>query len=101
MQSFGLNGIKNPNLIFVNQILKIDTTFKAEEASNTTSETRHLVYTIKCGDTLTKIANEFNVSIQSIVTLNDIINPNLIYAGENLRINLLTNNSHNTQNLTQ
>ena len=45
-----------------------------------------LYYTIKKGDTLTSIAKEFNVTIESIVRLNDIKDINLIYAGDRLRI---------------
>lgn len=90
----GLNGIQNPNLIFVNQILKIDTTFSRSEQFNTDlQETRHIIYTIKRGDTLTAIANKYGVSIQSIVELNEIVNPNLIFAGERIRINILSGNT--------
>lgn len=89
----GLNGIQNPNLIFVNQVLKIDTTFSRTEQFNDLQETRHIIYTIKRGDTLTAIANKYGVSIQSIVELNEIVNPNLIFAGERIRINILSGNS--------
>lgn len=89
----GLNGIQNPNLIFVNQVLKIDTTLSRNEQSNDVYETSHIIYTVKRGDTLTAIANKYGVSIQSIVDLNEIVNPNLIYVGERIRINILTGNS--------
>lgn len=46
----------------------------------------HIIYTIKRGDTLTSIANKFNVTIESIARLNDIKDINLIYAGDRLRI---------------
>ena len=91
----GLNGIQNPNLIFVNQVLKIDTTLSRVVQSNNVYETRHIIYTIKRGDTLTAISNRYGVSIQSIVDLNEIVNPNLIYAGERIRINILTGTSEN------
>ena len=41
---------------------------------------------VKRGDTLSRIAREYNVTIAHIVELNDITNPNLIYPGEKLRI---------------
>ena len=85
----GLNNISNPNLIYVGQILKIDTTHDISTITNDKYETNHIVYTIKPGDTLTSIAARYNVSIQSIVNLNNISNPNLIFAGEQLRINLV------------
>lgn len=84
----GINGIKNPNLIYPNQIIKINTTLSYAEIMNDRYETNHIIYTIKYGDTLTSISRKYNVSIQSIVNLNDIKNPNLIYAGEKIRIDL-------------
>ncbi len=50
-------------------------------------ETNHIIYTVRRGNTLTYIANRFGVTIQSIVQLNGIRNPNLIFTGERLRIN--------------
>lgn len=84
----GLNGISNPNLIYVGQVLKIDTTNDISVVTSDKYETNHIIYTIQSGDTLSAIAQKYDVSIQSIVQLNNIANPNLIYAGERLRINL-------------
>lgn len=84
----GLNGISNPNLIYVGQVLKIDTTNDISVVTSDKHETNHIIYTIQCGDTLTSIAQKYDVTVASIVQLNNIQNPNLIYAGERLRINL-------------
>lgn len=84
----GLNGISNPNLIYIGQVLKIDTTNDISIITSDYYETNHIIYTIQYGDTLTSISQKYNVTIQSIVELNNIANPNLIYAGERLRINL-------------
>ena len=43
----GLNNIKNPNLIFIGQVLDIDTTLSYKELSEDYYETSHIVYTIK------------------------------------------------------
>lgn len=43
-------------------------------------------YTVKSGDCLSTIAAKFGVSVSSIVVLNNIANPNLIYVGQTLRI---------------
>jgi LysM repeat protein len=43
-------------------------------------------YVVKAGDSLSKIAAQFGVSVQAIVTANGITNPNLIWVGENLII---------------
>ncbi len=78
-----LNQIRNRNLIYIGEILKIP--YSNQENKG---ETNHIIYTIKRGDTLSKIARKFKVSIKEIVRLNDIRNPNLIYAGETLRIEI-------------
>ena len=43
-------------------------------------------YTVKSGDNLTKIASKYNTSVAKLVSLNNIKNPNLIYAGQKLRV---------------
>lgn len=45
-----------------------------------------LYYFVQKGDNLTKIAKKFNTSVQKLVQLNNIKNPNLIYVGDKLRI---------------
>lgn len=83
----GLNSIRNVNLIYTGEVLRIDVTRTLSEIQSNVYETGHIIYTVKRGNTLTYIANRFGVSIESIVKLNNIVNPNLIYTGERLRIN--------------
>ena len=75
-----LNNISNPNLIYPGQKLII--------SKNTSlgNECGKVLYTIKRGDTLTKIANKFDTTVSEIVSLNNIKNPNLIYAGTTIRV---------------
>lgn len=44
-------------------------------------------YTVKKGDTLSEIAVRFNTTVSTLVKLNGIKNPNLIYPGQKLKIN--------------
>ena len=76
-----INNIANPNLIFVGQKIKVP-----NYDTNEIHDTNHKIYIVEPGDTLTAISEEYGVSIQSIVNLNNIQNPNLIYVGETLRI---------------
>ena len=71
-----LNNIKNPNLIYAGETLKI----------RSNNESIGSYYTIKRGDTLSEIALKFNTTVSELVKKNDIINPNLIYAGDRIRI---------------
>lgn len=43
-------------------------------------------YTVKAGDTLSKIAKAYNTTVAKLVKLNNIDNPNLIYTGDKLRV---------------
>lgn len=61
-----------------------ETESSVADSSNTTPST--ITYTVKKGDTLYRIARSFNVTVASIVEENNIINPNLIYPGDELSI---------------
>lgn len=50
----------------------------------------YLIYTIKKGDTLIGIANRYKTDYKILADLNDIKNPNLIYAGTAIKIPLKT-----------
>lgn len=68
------NGIKNKNLINVGQVIKIP--------SDSTTQT----YTVKSGDNLSEIAEDFGTTADAIAKLNNISNPNLIQVGQVLTI---------------
>lgn len=68
------NNIKNPNLIFVGQILKIN------ESNYQKS------YIVKRGDTLSGIAYKYGTTVNKLVRLNGIKNPNLIFIGQKIII---------------
>lgn len=80
-----LNGIENPNLIFVNQKLTIYSVSSSDSSSGNNSCGK-IMYTIKSGDTLSSIAKKFGANVREIAKLNGISNKNLIYAGRVLRI---------------
>ena len=74
-----LNNIQNPNLIYPGQVLIIS----GNEANNGVGA---VTYTVQSGDTLTKIANQYGVTVNQIVNANNVQNPNLIYPGQRLII---------------
>lgn len=76
-----INNISNPNLIFVGERIYVPSL----ENSNL-GDTSHILYIVKRGNTLTQISRLYDVSIDSVINLNNIQNPNLIFAGEVLRI---------------
>ena len=78
-----VNSIKNPNLIYVGQVLKIPS---ANSAKSTTTNSKNITYTVVAGDTLSEIAAKFGTTIAAIASLNKISNVNEIYIGQVLRI---------------
>ncbi len=82
-----LNHIPNPNLIYPNEVFKIITNYDY----NTSSTIKDYIYIVKRGDTLTRIAHIYNVSISNLVTWNNIKNPNLIFPGQKIIIQTLNN----------
>ena len=73
-----LNNISNPNLIYPGQVITINSSTNIENGKNSCGK---ITYTIKRGDTLSSIARKYNTSVNKLVMLNNISNPNLIYAG--------------------
>lgn len=70
------NNIDNPNLIYPGSVILIPV---EEEYLETPPGS--LIYTVQSGDTLYIISLLFKVSIESILRLNNIENPSLIYPG--------------------
>ena len=71
-----LNSIENPNLIYVGQILKVTNNHSPGP----------VYYTIKSGDTLSQIALVFGISVAQLQTWNGITDPNVISAGQRIRV---------------
>lgn len=72
-----INGISNPNVIHVGQVLKIDGTANASAS---------VYYTVQSGDTLSSIASKYGTTYQHLAQINGISNPNLIYAGQKIKV---------------
>ncbi len=58
----------------------------APESGASSSAQQVVVYQIERGDTLAAIANEYGVSLQSIINANSISNPNRVFVGQTIRI---------------
>lgn len=78
----GLNGIANPNLINVGQVLRI-TGASAPAAPAAPAGGK---YTVVAGDTLSGIAQRYGTNYQTLAAMNGISNPNLIRVGQVLNV---------------
>lgn len=79
-----LNGIKNPNLIYPGQRILISNSSGQDLCGQ--NSCGKILYKIHYGDTLSEIAQTFRCTVNEIAKLNNIANPNLIYAGSVIRI---------------
>jgi len=79
LQVVSANNIENPDLIYSGQVLAIPL-----GAGNPLPST--VKYTVKSGDTLSKIAAQYGIDFQEIAFVNSINDPGLIYEGQVLTI---------------
>ncbi|QFG05701.1 endolysin [Bacillus phage 035JT001] len=80
------NGIKNANVISVGQKLKLK-----GSSSSPTSSTK--TYTVKSGDSLSKIAAKYGTTVSNLQKLNGIKDPNFIKVGQKLKVSGSTSSS--------
>jgi lysozyme len=82
------NGISNPNFIYVGQRLVIPGTQASSSRGVTSAST--LVgdgyYTVQRGNTLAQIALNHGMTINDLLRLNGLTNPNFIWVGQKLRV---------------
>ncbi len=78
-----LNNIANPNLIYAGETLLVPTN-EADDNSSTGENTE--IYTVKSGDTLSRIAQRYNTTVMRIASDNNIQNIHLIYPGQQLQV---------------
>lgn len=90
----GVNGYVDRNKFTENIFLGEYSNCPPVESPNTEEDSQVVYYTVRKGDTLSAIARKYQTTVQEIVRLNNIVNPNLIYSGQILRI---TTNIQDTQ----
>lgn len=87
------NGIANPNIIYVGQTLVIPdgstpppSPPDSSPDPNPSPPAEGATYVVQRGDTLGQIAQRYNSSVAAIAAANNIVNVNLIFAGQVLLI---------------
>lgn len=85
-----LNGIKNANLIYPGQVLRVADSGAGstvtQKATTPITSTGTQTYTVRYGDTLSGIASRYSTSTSTLASINGISNPNWIYPGQVLRL---------------
>lgn len=78
--------IREAGLNFLSNEAKEEKKEEKKPAETPTPTVEKVVYTVKAGDTLSRIANEYGLTYQEIANENKLSNPNLIYVGQKLTI---------------
>ena len=78
-----INNIPNPNLIYAGATLKVPIT----TSGGGDDPLEELIYIVRRGDTLSRIALNYGTTVSQIARENNISNPNLIHPGQVLKIN--------------
>lgn len=82
-----LNGIRNANLIYPGQVLRVADSGQGPTVSQkATTTTTTGSYTVRYGDTLSAIASRYGTSTSTLASINGISNPNWIYPGQVLKL---------------
>lgn len=76
-----LNGLSNPNYLYIGQTLKVTGQAKDNNAPTTQS-----IYYVRYGDTLSGIAYKYGVNVYTLARNNGISNINWIYPGQRLKV---------------
>src|SRR5919199_737881 len=75
----GINGLSNPDRIVAGQVLQLVGPAAGEAPSVGT-------YTVKTGDTLWDISKATGVPLDSLISLNDLDNPDSLVVGQQLKL---------------
>lgn len=86
-----LNGLTNPDHVWIGQQLRV----LGSSGSSTVYETRNpgtamvsdgSTYVVQRGETLTQIARRYDLSVQQLMGINGLSNPNHVYVGQALQV---------------
>ena len=80
-----LNGISDPNRIYVGQRLRVSGT-PAKKAPAANARPKDAVHVVAWGETLTSIAHHYGSTISAIAAANGIANPSYLRVGQRLTI---------------
>ena len=82
-----LNGLTNPNFIWVGQKLRISARANpvpSEKAAK--PAVADAIHVVRAGETLGSIASEYNTTIYDLMAINGLPNPNFVWVGQRLRV---------------
>ena len=79
-----INGICNVNSIYVGQVILLNDPEQEVETDETEESLRTVI--VEAGDSLSKIAKREGVTVDEVMSMNKISDPNLLFVGQKLTI---------------
>jgi len=79
-----INGICNVNSIYVGQVILLNDPEQEVETDETEESLRTVI--VEAGDSLSKIAKREGVTVDEVMSMNNISDPNLLFVGQKLTI---------------
>jgi len=79
-----INGLCDANQIFVGQVVLLEDPEAEAEAAEDQGETA--IVTVQPGDSLSKIAKRNDTTVEELMALNSIDDPNLLFVGQELLV---------------
>ena len=81
-----LNGLTDPNFIWVGQKLRVSARVSLTEAPDAKPEVADTIYVVQVGDSLSQIAKDHNTTTYVLMAANGLPNANFVWVGQRLRI---------------
>ena len=81
-----LNGLTDPNFIWVGQKLRVSARVSLAEAPDAKPEVADAIYVVQVGDSLSQIAQDHNTTTYVLMAANGLPNANFVWVGQRLRI---------------
>ena len=81
-----LNGLTDPNFIWVGQKLRVSARVSLAEAPDAKPQVADTIYVVQVGDSLSQIAKDYNTTTYALMAANGLPNANFVWVGQRLRI---------------
>jgi LysM repeat protein len=81
-----INGLCDANQIFVGQVVVLEDPEAEADADAAGDRVETAIVTVQPGDSLSKIAKRHDTTVEELMALNDIDDPNLLFVGQELLV---------------
>ena len=81
-----INGLCDANQIFVGQVVVLEDPESVADADAVGDRIETAIVTVQPGDSLSKIAKRHDTTVEELMALNDIDDPNLLFVGQELLV---------------